>query len=75
MKYLLSLLLVTTTTSANAQFTILNPGVPVHVIEDIKTDTNGHVVFGTDNGILTYQTGTWQHYDLAMGLPTSMLKR
>jgi type IX secretion system substrate protein len=54
--------------NASAQFAIMNPGISVNNIEDIKTDTNGHVVFGTDNGILIYKNSIWSHFDLSNGL-------
>ncbi len=69
MKHLLLLLSLTAPAIRTpAQFTIMTPGVPVNIVEDIKTDTNGHTVFGTDNGVLVYSGSLWQHFGLADGL-------
>jgi len=52
---------------AYAQFTIVNPGIVIDTVEDIKAAPTGQLIFAADKGLLVYAPG-WTHFDATNGM-------
>jgi hypothetical protein len=77
LRYLINFFLLFTVIAnydAKAQFQILNPGITIHAVQNLKVSNNQHIIFATDNGILIYYAGSWTHFDLSNGLSTLDIK-